>query len=257
MNPYSMLIAERHRAIVRLLSENSRITLADIEVRFGVSSATARRDASVLAAAGLVKRSHGGLLPADYPGLEPSFKAKASRQASTKARLARTAAELLPQQGTVFVDAGTTCLEVGRLLIQRRDLRIYTNSITLIALADESMASLTCIGGEVRKVSLALTGALAQVWMERLRFDAVVLSASGLDVNDGLFTTEIHEAAIKTEILRRSSYRLLVADSDKWSHTATVHFAPWNALSAVVTNRKLQPDECRKLQAAGVAIHSP
>lgn len=250
-----MLIAERHRAIVRLLSENGRITLAEIESRFGVSSATARRDASMLAAQGLVKRSHGGLLPADYPGLEPSFKAKAGRQTSTKARLARTAAELLPHQGTVFVDVGTTCLEVGRLLIQRPDLRIYTNSITLLALADESLASLTCIGGEVRQVSLALTGALAQVWLERLRFDAVVLSASGLDLKDGLFTTEIHEAAIKTEILRRSTYRLLVVDAEKWARTATVHFAPWSALSAVVTNRKLQPEERRQLQAGGVTVH--
>lgn len=250
-----MLIAERHRAIIRLLADHGRLTLADLTSRFAISPATARRDASLLASAGLVQRSHGGLLPADYPGLEPSFRAKAARHTSTKARLARTAATLLPHQGTIFVDAGTTCLEVGRLLLQRPDLRLYTNSITLIALADEALASLTCIGGKVRRVSLALTGALAQSWLERLRFDAVVLSASGLDLKDGLFTTELHEAAIKTEILRRSTYRLLVADSAKWDHPATVHFAPWSALSAVVTDRKLASADRRHLQAAGVAVH--
>lgn len=247
-----MLTAERHRAILRLLAEHGRITVADIAQRFDISHATARRDAVQLADAGKAARAHGGLLPANFFRSEPHFRAKADRQMGIKARIARQAADLLPHEGNVFVDSGTTCLEVGRILIERPDLRIFTNSIPLLAFTSQAQASITCIGGEGRKVSLALTGALAQTWLSHLRFDSAVIGASGIDLNSGAYTTELNEAAIKAEVLRRSTARVLVADADKWNRPAAVHFAPWNAFTAFVTNQQLPREARLKLASEDV-----
>jgi DeoR family fructose operon transcriptional repressor len=52
-----MLTAERHRAILRLLAEHGRITVADIAQRFDISHATARRDALSVAIASFVEQS--------------------------------------------------------------------------------------------------------------------------------------------------------------------------------------------------------
>jgi DeoR/GlpR family transcriptional regulator of sugar metabolism len=54
-----MLAPERHRVILRLLAERGRLTLPEVRARFGISAATARRDAAVRAAAGLVQRILG------------------------------------------------------------------------------------------------------------------------------------------------------------------------------------------------------
>eukprot|EP01035_Chromulina_nebulosa_P043858 gene43858-59411_t len=105
---HTMLTEERHRAIMRLLAENGRITVAEIAERFNVSAATARRDCVFLANVGKAARSHGGLLPSRFFQGEPHFRAKAARHMGLKARLARKAASLLPHEGNVFVDAGTT-----------------------------------------------------------------------------------------------------------------------------------------------------
>lgn len=247
-----MLTAERHRAILRLLAEQGRITVAEIAQRFDLSHATARRDAVALAEGGKAARAHGGLLPANFFRNEPHFRAKADRQMGIKARIARKAAELLPHEGNVFVDAGTTCLEVGRLLLERPDLRVFTNSIPLLAHGSQAQATLTGIGGEVRKVSLALTGALAQTWLSHLRFDSVVIGASGLDLATGVYTTELHEAAIKAEVLRRSTVRILVVDAEKWNRPAAVHFAPWSAFTSVVTNQQLPREARLKLASQNV-----
>lgn len=249
-----MLTAERHRAILRLLAEQGRITIADIAQRFKISHATARRDAVTLAESGQASRAHGGLLPANFFHSEPHFRAKADRQTGIKARMGRKAADLLPHDGNVFVDAGTTSLEVGRLLIERPDLRVFTNSIPLLAYAGESKAVLTGIGGEARKVSLALTGALAQTWLSHLRFDHAVIGASGLDLASGAYTTELHEAAIKAEVLRRSAVRMLVADSEKWNRPTTVHFAPWNAFDLFITNQQVPREARLKLGADNVKV---
>jgi DeoR family transcriptional regulator, fructose operon transcriptional repressor len=241
-----MLTAERHRAILRLLAEQGRVPVAEIAARFGISTATARRDMVVLARAGKATRSYGGLLPASFFQDGPDLAPGAAQPMDTTARLARRAGDLLPHEGNVFVDAGTICLAVGRLLLARPDLRIFTNSVPLVALAAQAQATLTGIGGEVQKSSLALTGPLALAWIANLRFDAVVIGAAGLDPVKGAGTDDPQLAAIKTEVLRRAFVRVLVADGQEWNRPAAVRFALWSAFTAFVTDR----DPPREAQAA-------
>jgi DeoR/GlpR family transcriptional regulator of sugar metabolism len=254
--PPSVLAPERHRALLRLLAHSGRLTLEEMQSRFGVSTATARRDAEAMASAGLAQRTRGGLLPPDFSLSEPAYRPKAEIAAGVKARLGRAVAQLLPEAGTVFIDAGSTCLEVGRALLDRSALRIFTNSVPLLALAGEARATLTSIGGEVRPVSLALTGSLALAWLESLRFDAAVIGASGLDSADGPSTTEIQEAGVKVEALRRARLKLLVAHADKWGRPAAVHFASWRSFHHFITNRTPTAAERAALAAAGVRWHS-
>lgn len=250
-----MLCPERHRAILRLLGERGRLTLGEMESRFGVSAATARRDAADLARAGLAQRTHGGLLPPDFTLIEPVYPRKAEQAAGLKVRLGRATANLLPENGTVFVDAGSTCLEVGRILLERPKLRLFTNSVPLLALAAEARASVSAIGGELRPVSLALTGAFALEWLGRLRFDFAVIGASGLDRSAGASTTEIAEAGVKMEALRRARIRILVAHGEKWGRAAAFQFAPWSAFHHFVTDRSTPRAAQHELAAAGIKVH--
>jgi DeoR/GlpR family transcriptional regulator of sugar metabolism len=243
--------------MLRFLAHSGRLTLGEMQSRFGVSTATARRDAQAMASAGLAQRTRGGLLPPDFSLSEPAYPPKAAMAASVKARLGLAAAQLVPEAGTIFVDAGSTCLEVGRALLDRPALRIFTNSVPLLALAGEARATLTSIGGEVRKVSLALTGAFALSWFEALHFDAAVIGASGLDPADGASTTEIQEAGVKVEALRRSRLRILVAHADKWGRPAAVNFAAWSSFHHFVTNRIPSAAERSAFSAAGVRWHLP
>jgi len=249
-----MLAKERHRLICRILDAEGHVRLADLARRLGASPATLRRDGEFLAAAGRVARSHGALHAADAFTREPHFRAKALRHAGAKARLAHRAVHLLPHDGNVFVDAGTTCLEVGRLLAERPGLRLYTNSVPLLAHGPEARATLIAIGGEVRATTLALTGALGLAWLGHLRFDAAVLGASGLTAREGAFTTELQEAALKAEVLRRARFRLLVAHAEKWNQATAIHFAPWSAFSALLTDRQLTSAERRAVGPA-VRVH--
>ena len=128
---------------------------------------------------------------------------------------------------------------------------------SLLGLASTAKATLSSLGGELRRVSLALTGALAQDWLERLRFDAAVLGASGIDPEAGAYTTELGEAGVKIEALRRSRLRILVVHGEKWGRPAAVHFAPWTAFHHVVTERSaLGPDRAAALAQAKVLVHA-
>lgn len=250
-----MLTEQRRRSILRLLADQNTVRLEEICARFGVSAATARRDAEAIARSALAHRTRGGLLALDAAMTEPTYSRKAAAAAGTKSRIGQRVAELLPEDGSIFIDGGSTCLEVARAVLDRPQLRIYTNSVTLLQLAAEGRANVYSIGGEVRSVSLALVGAFALSWLERLRFDAAVIGASGLDAEQGATTTEIAEAAIKAEALKRSRLRILVAHSEKWSKSAALRFSPWSAFHHLVTDRAPPRSAVAPLAAAGVEIH--
>jgi DeoR family fructose operon transcriptional repressor len=176
-------------------------------------------------------------------------------RASAKIAIGQKAAQLLPAKGSIFVDAGTTCLEVGRALLDRPGLQIVTNSIPLLELAPLARARLVSVGGEVRRMSLALTGGFNQGWLSVTRFDAAVIGAAGIEAESGAYTCEIHEAAVKADALRRATTRLLVADGAKWNRPTAIHFAPWSAFSYLVTNQTPPTDAQPSLAASAVAVH--
>ena len=59
-----MYAEERQQATARLVGEHGRLSVAAIAEQFGVTTETVRRDLSSLERMGLVRRVHGGAVPA-------------------------------------------------------------------------------------------------------------------------------------------------------------------------------------------------
>lgn len=250
-----MFAHERHQAIQTILSKRQRLTVSALQRELKVSSATLRRDLSELERDNRVIRVHGGVMhPAAFRG-EPTLAQKGTHSIAAKRAIARVAADLIPDGTTVFIDAGTTCLEVGKLLLSRKDLKLITNSAPLLSLAiTERGATLISIGGELRAVSGALTGSLALSWIEHLHADIAILAASGLSLQDGLSTTELAEAAVKQQFLARSHKAILVADGSKWNAPSTIKFAEWNQFDTWVTDLSLKTDERLALSTSRLRV---
>lgn len=248
-----MFAPERHRAIETIVRQRGRLTVSELARHLGASGITIRRDLRLLEAAGKVVRAHGGVLHPEFLETEPGFERKAVDAVQAKMALAKAVAAELPERGQVFLDAGTTCLEVARQVLDRRDLTIVTNSIPLLQLGTKAKARVVGVGGEVRAVSLALVGGLALDWLRGLRFDVAVLAASGLDAKEGASTTELSEAAVKQMAAARATKRVLVSHAAKWNKPAAVAFAGWEQFQLFVTDARLTAPEKAHLRRAGVA----
>ena len=66
-----MFMEERQKDIVRRLNETGRIIVSEIQEIYGVSADCARRDLRELERKGLLRRTHGGALPAEPKGIYP------------------------------------------------------------------------------------------------------------------------------------------------------------------------------------------
>lgn len=230
-----MIVQDRHQAALDCLKRKSRWTVDELMARLRLSRSTVRRVLIDLEAGGKVVRVHGGVVNADSLRGELTFDHRHRAQPRQKQAIGAAAAGLVQAGQRVYIDAGTTALEVGRRLMHRPDVRLYTHSVRLLSHASLANCSITCIGGEYRAVSDALVGGLAMAWLDHLHVDVVFVGSSGL-CKLGASTTELSEAAVKRAILQRAKRRVLVCDSAKWDVPAAMEFAEWKLFDTWVTD---------------------
>lgn len=250
-----MFTPERRNAIKKIVHQHNRMHFDELRRLIDVSPATLRRDLAELEESGDVIRVHGGVMDPSYVRTEVSFDERATRNHAAKKAIAAAAVRMVPPGATVLVDAGTTCLEIGRLLLPRKDVRIITHSVTLLHAASQGEAAVWCLGGELRRVSGALIGSRALTALNGIHADVGFIGVSGLDLEQGCSTTELFEAEMKQALIAHSGRTILVADHTKWEKPSTIRFAAWGHFNDWITDKLPDPKKVNQLRAAGVKIH--
>lgn len=248
-----MFAHERHAAIADLVGKKKRLTVTALQKTLRISSATLRRDLAEMEQKGLVVRVHGGVMHPQALRGEPSFLRKSHECMESKRAIAKAACSLVPDGASVFLDSGTTCLEIGRALLARSGLTLMTNSVPLIHEAFVAGVPILSTGGELRTLSGALTGAVALEWLEHLQADWAFVGASGIDP-EAVATTELGEAAVKRLFLRKARHAVLAADGMKWNQTAPVRFAIWQNFEYWLTSDDVTVADTSPLNATGCKV---
>lgn len=132
---------ERRTAIMDMLEHSASVQVADIAQAFGVSTVTARGDLDALAAAGKLRRTHGGAVSLHKTLTVSVQDQRVNVNVDAKQSIARAALELVRDGDTVFVDSGTTALEFVRMLDMRTGITVITADITIADYIDESLPS--------------------------------------------------------------------------------------------------------------------
>lgn len=250
-----MFPEERQRRILELVRSGAVVKVADLSAEFGVSESSIRRDLRDLERSGLLERTHGGALAADGTLNEPTFAEKTTLSLTEKAAIAAVAASLVHDGDSIILDAGTTTLEIARLLRQRRNLTVVTNAIPIAAeLADIPSIELVVIGGAVKGNTLAMVGPLAERALLDLNVDRVFLGTNGIDLERGLTTPTPAEAAVKQCMIKAAREVVVVADHTKLGKVAFATIGPLCTAHILVSDRGLSPQVVADLRAMGLEV---
>jgi DeoR family fructose operon transcriptional repressor len=248
---------ERQQAIAAQVTTHGRASVTELAQAFEVTTETVRRDLAVLDRAGVLRRVHGGAVPARTLRLvEPSVDEREVTRAAHKQAVARAAAEFLPQSGsTVLLDAGTTTARVAALLPPDRELQVVTNSIPIAArLAGFGSVCLQVLGGRVRGLTQACVGAPALEALAALRVDIAFIGTNGITVRHGLSTPDPDEAAVKRAMVASANFVVVVADSSKIGREEFVGFAPVSSLDVLVTDSEITAADHDNLAREGLEV---
>src|SRR3954465_12135323 len=124
---------ERQHAIASLVAERGRLAVAAVAEQFGVTTETVRRDLALLERAGMLRRVHGGAVPAGGLALvEPRLGERHGTRSEQKHKIAAAALDLLPgMDGSLILDGGSTTAALAEILPAERRLYVATNSVPI------------------------------------------------------------------------------------------------------------------------------
>ncbi|HLQ88237.1 MAG TPA: DeoR/GlpR family DNA-binding transcription regulator, partial [Enterococcus sp.] len=124
-----MLIPNRKERILELLAQKNAVSIQEFIKDLGVSESTLRRDLVALEEEGLLTRVHGGATTPTNLNKEQKMAQKESINQPAKIKIAKHVSTLVEKETQVYIDAGTTTLELVRLLPTEKNLKLVTNGI--------------------------------------------------------------------------------------------------------------------------------
>jgi DeoR family fructose operon transcriptional repressor len=249
------LPAARQAKLVELVRQHGQVTVGELVARFGVSSDTIRRDLTLLEAAGLLVRTHGGAVPADRM-VNPitTLSSRMVKHVSAKQRIGAAAAGLIRDGETLILNAGSTTTYFAAELTARRDLTIVTNNLRLLpALPEQCARSVYLLGGSYLESAQATIGFDGFASMPQISVDTAVIGATGVSA-DGCSIGTIEEALATRAIMNTSRRTILVADSSKFNIVTFAHFAELRQIEHLVTDAMPEGALRAALDEAGVEI---
>jgi DeoR/GlpR family transcriptional regulator of sugar metabolism len=248
------LAPKRLELLRGLLSQNQVIGVRELTAQLKVSTATIRRDLDTLENLGELRRVYGGAVSTGSRLDEPLFDDKTSIAADQKRRIAQAALKLVQPNDTVYLDGGSTVLELARLLRDHSTVTLVTNSLRAAAELAGRGPRLILVGGELRRLAQTTVGPLTRFIIRELRVDKAFMGTIGLSLDEGLTTTDPGEAYTKELMMEHAREVVLLADSSKAHKVSFTRAGQLEKVRTLVTDRRIDRKFAQQLRKRGIKV---
>ncbi len=233
----------REEALLRRLRQTGSISLGEAMQLFAISEATARRLFSALEESGEALRCYGGIrLATASEGY--SFPKREQESREEKTRIGALAASLVESGDAIYLDSGTTILQMALALNERifagafQNLRIFTNSIANItALTPSLQVKVILLGGEYCMERRDFSGSLTEGYLEPFHFDKCFLGADGVTLDAGFCSDLASISGLNARVMRQSGHSFALLSSEKFGRSALMSYAKIGSMQSIVADR--------------------
>lgn len=248
-----MLTRERKAHIIDVLRRDRRIVARALSQELGLSEDTIRRDLRELAGEGLLLRVHGGALPAS-PAMA-DFVERQQIAPDGKVAIGSAAARLVRPGQVVFVDGGTTCVQLARHLAPDLVARVVTHSPSVaVELVGHAGIEVELIGGRLFKHSVVTVGAAAIEAIARVRTDIYFMGVTGVHPEIGLTTGDPEEAAVKRVLCQHAAETIVLASHEKLGAVSPFVVVPLSEVDMLVIEKGCSHAQSELYRKAGVRV---
>jgi DeoR/GlpR family transcriptional regulator of sugar metabolism len=148
--------------------------------------------------------------------MESAYQQRVAHNFELKQAIGRAAAAQVKAGDAILINDGSTAFQVAANLQEVDGMRVYTNSIPVIAeLSRRPGIRLYILGGEYNPSMHFLGGSLMEQVLETLHFDAVFLGTDAIDANGECSVIDPDISRLTEIMLRRGRRRILLADHTK------------------------------------------
>lgn len=246
-----------NQAILGRVEEAGECTYAELTSHLGVSTMTVRRRVAELVAAGAVIKTPGGVRSASAvsPLYETAIQSRLRANRSQKRAIAAVAAQMIVGSETVFIDGGTTCLELARRLVDHPGLTVVTNSALMcLELGCVGKCRVIAVGGQYDPMSLSYGGPTAEDIARRFFPDIAFFSTKGFIPEEGTFESSEPIFRMKQIVAEQCRKVVLLVDHTKFGERGLSRVLDTVQIHHVVTDAAAPKQAIEKLRDKGIEV---
>ncbi|MBB4009753.1 DeoR/GlpR family DNA-binding transcription regulator [Allorhizobium taibaishanense] len=231
-----MFLSARQSEILDIAKSEGRVQVDDLASRFSVTPQTIRKDLNDLCETRRLTRVHGGaIFPSGAENVR--YEARRSMAAPEKQAIGRAAADLIPNNASLFINIGTTTEAVGEALLDHKDLMVITNNINVAnRLRVFPAIEVVIAGGVVRGSDGGIVGEAAVDFIRQFKVDYAVIGTSAIDPDGALLDYDYREVKVAQAIIANARHVILVADSSKFERAAPVRIGHLSQVHTFITD---------------------
>ncbi len=241
---------QRQREIVKIVSQDNKISVHELAEQFKVSAVTIRQDLDRLESEGFLKRVHGGVTALDSDNISRRLVVNYEN----KLKIARRASAFVEEGETIVIEGGSTDTILAKEVIKKSGITIITPNIFIARECRKSNNTVILLGGIYQKESESLIGSLARLCIDNLNFKKAFLGVDGFTVENGFTSRDMMRAEIAACIARKSEQAFVLTDSSKFGKTELTKLCTAEDIDCVITDEGIPQDDREYLKNRGVNV---
>ncbi len=220
-----------------IISKES-VTMDELCKVFDVSKNTIRRDIKILADKGSISKIYGGVTANTNNNLLSLFEERELENPQQKERIGRMAASFIKENDIIFIDSGTTTVQMLEHVKSIQNLTVITNNLKAlnILFSMENVIVITLGGSLIRKTS-SFAGMDAITMLKNYNITKCFMAATGVSINSGLTNSTTLEFELKKVVIEKSKEVFLLADTTKFDVASLMTYCPLAEVDYLITDK--------------------
>lgn len=225
-----MITENRYQLILEILEKHRSATVQQLAEQTGASESTIRRDLTALDSQGQLKKVHGGATlivqhPRPYLVAEADMTTKEGLYMREKERIGASAAALIRKEDVVYIDAGSTTLQlVSAVSGDALEATYVTNGLAHTRVLARKGCTVYVPAGRIKPTTEAIIGTAVLSSLRRYNFTKAFMGANGISIERGFTTPGMEEAELKAAAIESSYECWIVADHSKFGKICSAGF---------------------------------
>jgi DeoR family myo-inositol catabolism operon transcriptional repressor len=229
-----MLKTKRIKKIQDYVLEHQTVSLDELVKVFNVSKNTIRRDVQELVDLGDLKKVYGGV-SVNHRTLE-SFNDRQTRNKKQKEQIGKLAASYVEDDDIIFIDSGTTTLEMAEHL-KTKNVTIITNNLDFIndSLPYDNLTVIS-MGGVFQRKTKSFVSFKNMELLKAYNINKAFMASTGVSLTNGVTNSSPLESEIKQTVVEQSTKVFLLVDHFKFDKYALMTYCDLKDIDYLITD---------------------
>lgn len=234
----------RRTKIKDYIDSRGEATVAELlAICGGCSNMTLWRDLKQLETDGFIRRTRGGAISLRLiqPDTEGLYVRRSKENVASKRDIALACAPYIAPGHSIFFDAGSTVMELARLLPDEHFTIITSGANIAIELSQLRSCNTICVGGQLSANTLSFSGPHADAFINSVNIDTAIMATSGFSLKSGFTSGSFTEHELKKNVIAKAERVIMLMDSSKLQTNLPFTFANLDDIDILITDRHLPP----------------